>query len=135
LNDPSTGAPTQVLVVDDVAANRRLLDAVLTPRGFLVQMASTGQEALEALETHDIDIVLLDVNMPGMSGYEVCRRIREDPRTSLLPVVMVTAAPEEERILALQAGADDFLRQPLEQAELLARVRSLVRLKQYHDAL
>jgi len=135
VTDQSTTPPTQVLVVDDVAANRRLLDAVLTPRGFVVHMASTGTEALEALEAHDVDIVLLDVNMPGMTGYEVCRRIREDPRTNLLPVVMVTAAPEEERILALQAGADDFLRQPLEQAELLARVRSLVRLKQYHDTL
>jgi DNA-binding response OmpR family regulator len=127
--------PIRLLVVDDIAANRRLLDAVLTPRGFEVVMAESGIEALELLEQRDIDVVLLDVNMPGMGGFEVCRRIREDERTRLLPVIMVTAAPEEERVLALEAGADDFLRQPLEQAELLARVRSLARLKHYHDAL
>jgi adenylate cyclase len=127
--------PIQVLVVDDIAANLRLLDAVLTPRGFVVQTAASGAAALEVIAEQDVDVVLLDVNMPGMSGYEVCRRIRADARTRLLPVVMVTAAPEEERVLALEAGADDFLRQPLEQAELLARVRSLARLKRYHDAL
>ena len=87
--------PTHVLVVDDIAANLRLLDAVLTPRGFVVTTAPSGGAALEALTEHDIDVVLLDVNMPGMSGYEVCRRIRDDPATRLLPVVMVTAAPEE----------------------------------------
>jgi adenylate cyclase len=127
--------PIHVLVVDDVAANLRLLDAVLTPRGYRVETAASGADALEVIARVDVDVVLLDVNMPGMSGYEVCRRIREDPRTRLLPVVMVTAAPEEERVLALEAGADDFLRQPLEQPELLARVSSLARLKRYHDAI
>ena len=127
--------PIHVLVVDDVAANLRLLDAVLTPRGYHVETASSGGDALEVIARVDVDVVLLDVNMPGMSGYEVCRRIREDPSTRLLPVVMVTAAPEEERVLALEAGADDFLRQPLEQPELLARVSSLARLKRYHDAI
>ena len=127
--------PVHVLVVDDVAANLRLLDAVLTPRGYHVETASSGAEALEVIARADVDVVLLDVNMPGMSGYEVCRRIRADERTRLLPVVMVTAAPEEERVLALEAGADDFLRQPLEQPELLARVSSLARLKRYHDAI
>lgn len=127
--------PVHVLVVDDIGANLRLLDAVLTPRGFVVDTAGSGPEALERLAVLDIDIVLLDVNMPGMTGYEVCRRIRDDERTRLLPVVMVTAAPEEERVRALEAGADDFLRQPLEQAELLARVRSLARLKRYHDTM
>ncbi|HJR25958.1 MAG TPA: response regulator, partial [Acidimicrobiales bacterium] len=125
----------RVLVVDDVPANLRLLDAVLSPRGYQVQTAASGPAALEAIADGEIDVVLLDVNMPGMTGYEVCRRIRDDERTRLLPVVMVTAAPEEERVLALEAGADDFLRQPLEQAELLARVRSLARLKRYHDAV
>ena len=127
--------PIHVLVVDDIAANLRLLDAVLTPRGFVVDTVAGGLAALEAIAELDIDVVLLDVNMPGMTGYEVCRRIRSDERTKLLPVVMVTAAPEEERVLALEAGADDFLRQPLEQAELLARVKSLARLKRYHDAV
>lgn len=132
---PDDDRPIHVLVVDDIGANLRLLDAVLTPRGFRVDMASSGAEALERIHELPIDIVLLDVNMPGMTGYEVCRRIRDDARTRLLPVVMVTAAPEEERIRALEAGADDFLRQPLEQAELLARVRSLSRLKRYHDTM
>jgi DNA-binding response OmpR family regulator len=132
---PDDDRPIHVLVVDDIGANLRLLDAVLTPRGFLVDTAATGAEALERLAELPIDVVLLDVNMPGMTGYEVCRRIREDERTRLLPVVMVTAAPEEERVRALEAGADDFLRQPLEQAELLARVRSLSRLKRYHDTM
>ncbi len=127
--------PIQVLVVDDIGANLRLLDAVLTPRGFEVTTAGSGVDALAVIDEQDVDVVLLDVNMPGMTGYEVCRRIRADARTRLLPVVMVTAAPEEERVLALEAGADDFLRQPLEQAELLARVRSLARLKRYHDAI
>jgi DNA-binding response OmpR family regulator len=131
----ASDAPIHVLVVDDVPANLRLLDAVLTPRGFVVTTAANGTEALAAIESADVDVVLLDVNMPGPSGYEVCRQVRADPRTRLLPVVMVTAAPEEERVLALEAGADDFLRQPLEQAELLARVRSLARLKRYHDAI
>ena len=132
---PDDDRPIHVLVVDDIGANLRLLDAVLTPRGFVVDTAASGAEALERLVELPIDIVLLDVNMPGMTGYEVCRRIRDDERTRLLPVVMVTAAPEEERIRALEAGADDFLRQPLEQAELLARVRSLARLKRYHDTM
>ena len=132
---PDDDRPIHVLVVDDIGANLRLLDAVLTPRGFRVDTAATGAEALERLAELPIDVVLLDVNMPGMTGYEVCRRIRDDERTRLLPVVMVTAAPEEERVRALEAGADDFLRQPLEQAELLARVRSLSRLKRYHDTM
>jgi adenylate cyclase len=132
---PEDERPIRVLVVDDIGANLRLLDAVLTPRGFLVETAASGAEALERIQAIDVDIVLLDVNMPGMTGYEVCRRIRDDERTRLLPVVMVTAAPEEERVRALEAGADDFLRQPLEQAELLARVRSLARLKRYHDTM
>jgi DNA-binding response OmpR family regulator len=132
---PDDSRPIHVLVVDDLGANLRLLDAVLTPRGFVVDTATSGAEALERIQQHDIDIVLLVVNMPGMNGYDVCRRIREDERTRLLPVVMVTAAPEEERVRALEAGADDFLRQPLELAELLARVRSLARLKRYHDTM
>jgi DNA-binding response OmpR family regulator len=132
---PDDDRPIHVLVVDDIGANLRLLDAVLTPRGFVVHTAESGPEALQRLEELDVDVVLLDVNMPGMTGYEVCRRIRDDERTRLLPIVMVTAAPEEERVRALEAGADDFLRQPLEQAELLARVRSLARLKRYHDTM
>ena len=124
-----------VLVVDDLAQNVRLLEAVLSPKGFRVAAASSGQEALDALGGKHPDLVLLDILMPGMDGYEVCRRIREDPGTAFLPVIMITASGEEEKIRALEAGADDFVNKPFDQAELLARVRSLVRVKRYHDTI
>ena len=81
------------------------------------------------------DLVLLDILMPGMDGYEVCRRIREDPGTAFLPVIMITASGEQEKIRAIESGADDFVNKPFDQAELLARVRSLVRVKRYHDTI
>jgi class 3 adenylate cyclase len=125
----------RLLVVDDTPANIRLLEAVLSPRGYAVDAAASGAEALERLAADPPDLVLLDVVMPGMDGYEVCRRIRAEPATRLLPVVMVTATPGQERVQALEAGADDFLRKPIDQAELLARVGSLVRIKRYHDTI
>ncbi|HXZ69268.1 MAG TPA: response regulator [Streptosporangiaceae bacterium] len=124
-----------VLVVDDLAPNVRLLGAVLSPRGFRVATASSGAEALDVLGKEHPDLVLLDILMPGMDGYEVCRRIREDPGTAFLPVIMITASGEEEKIRAIESGADDFVNKPFDQAELLARVRSLVRVKRYHDTI
>jgi adenylate cyclase len=124
-----------VLVVDDLAPNVRLLEAVLSPKGFRVATASSGQEALDMLGSEHPDLVLLDVVMPGMDGYEVCRRIRDDPRTAFLPVIMITASGEEQKIRAIESGADDFINKPFDQAELLARVRSLVRVKRYHDTI
>jgi adenylate cyclase len=124
-----------VLVVDDVPQNVRLLEAVLSPKGFRVATASSGDEALSVLGTEHPDLVLLDILMPGMDGYEVCRRIREDPKTAFLPVIMITASGEEQKVRAIEAGADDFINKPFNQAELLARVRSLVRVKQYHDTI
>jgi len=124
-----------ILVVDDLAQNLRLLDAVLSPRGYEVWTAESGVEALGVLVEHPPDLVLLDIMMPGIDGYEVCRRIREDPATAFLPVVMITASGDQEKVLAIEAGADDFIAKPFDQAELLARVASLLRVKHYHDTI
>ncbi|HJQ74802.1 MAG TPA: response regulator [Gaiellaceae bacterium] len=125
----------QVLVVDDMPANVRLLEAILEPAGFAVSSASSGPEALERVAAELPDLVLLDVQMAGMNGYEVCRRIRESEATALLPVVMLTSHDEEARIDGIRAGADDFVTKPFDQQELLLRVRSLVRIKRYHDTI
>ena len=127
--------PVTVLAVDDQSVNLRLLDAVLTPRGHRVLTTSSGADGLALLDTEDIDIVLLDVVMPEMDGYEVCRRIRSNQATEFLPVVMITASGNEQRLNALMAGADDFITKPFDQSELLARVASLARIKRYHDTI
>ena len=125
----------RILVVDDLPANVRLLEAILEPAGFSVASAGSGPEALERVVTDLPDLVLLDVQMAGMNGYEVCRRIRENEATALLPVVMVTSHGSEARVDGIRAGADDFVTKPFDQQELLLRVRSLVRIKRYHDTI
>src|ERR671924_1280263 len=128
--------PAKILVVDDTLRNVKLLADLLAVKGYSVVTALSGPEALDKIEQEQPDLVLLDVVMPEMSGYEVCRKIRENPATKILPVVMVTALdPAEERIKGLEAGADDFLTKPINQAELFARVKSLLRIKDLYDTV
>jgi two-component system cell cycle response regulator len=126
----------RVLVVDDVAANVKLLDAKLSAEYFDVVTATNGIDALAICERGEADIVLLDVMMPGMNGFEVCRRLKTGPTTAHIPVVMVTALDQpSDRLKGLDAGADDFLTKPIDDTALFARVRSLVRLKSVTDEL
>jgi adenylate cyclase len=125
----------RILVVDDTVANCRLLTAVLAAKGYEVFSATSGAEALELVASKHPDLILLDIYMPEMDGYEVCQRLREDPATSFLPIVMVTSAGNQERIPSLEAGADDFVAKPFDTPELLARVGSLLRIKAYHDTV
>jgi adenylate cyclase len=128
--------PAHVLVVDDTPQNILLLADLLSSRGYDVTTAASGAQALELIAAKPPDLVLLDVVMPEMSGYEVCRKIRANPATEVLPVVLVTALdPAQERIKGLEAGADDFLTKPINQPELLARVRSLLRIKSLYDTV
>jgi adenylate cyclase len=126
----------KILVVDDTPPNVKLLADLLTAKGYAVVTAASGREAIEKVEAERPDLVLLDVVMPGMSGYEVCERLRKNPALALLPVVMITALdPSQERVKGLECGADDFLSKPINQPELLARVRSLLRIKHLHDTV
>ena len=128
--------PARILVVDDTPMNVKLLEGVLTGHGYAVITASSGAAGLERVRADQPDLVLLDVVMPEMSGYEVCRRLRADEATRLLPIVMVTALdPATERVKGIEVGADDFLTKPINQPELLARVRSLLRIRKLHGEL
>jgi CheY-like chemotaxis protein len=124
-----------ILVVDDVPENLRLLEAVLAPRGYDVVPAAGGSAALELAESAKPDLVLLDVVMPDIDGYAVCRRLREREETAVLPVIMLTSSVGPEKTQAIEAGADDFIPKPFNQHELLTRVRSLLRIKRYHDTI
>jgi putative two-component system response regulator len=127
---------TRVLVADDEQPVAELLRRILMKDGYAVEIVGDGLAALAAVEAHKPHVVLLDVNMPGMNGIDVCRRLKQDLRNRLTPVILVTGLTQrEKRIEGLEAGADDFLSKPVDGQELLARVRSLVRVKRYTDDL
>ena len=126
----------RILIVDDQPAARLALTTLLRREGFEVCETSSGDEALAQCSSFRPDLILLDIVMPGMSGFEVCRRLKATPETRLTPVVLITGLSEtEDRIKGINAGADDFLSKPIDINELLARTRSLLRLKQYTDEL
>ena len=128
------GKPVRVLVVDDESAMRRGLSVALTARGYAVDEARNGEEALASFQENHPDLILLDINMPGMSGIEVCRRIRS--AESKAGIVMITVRDtEEDTIQALEAGADDYIRKPFRVGELLARLSALTRRAHIHDAV
>jgi putative two-component system response regulator len=125
-----------ILVADDQAANRELLDELLTTQGFRVVTVPDGAAAVEELTRTQVDLVLLDVMMPHLNGFEVCQKIKSNPETYLIPIVLVTAlSDKKDRIEGIKAGADDFLTRPVDRVELLARVGSLLKLKHRTDEL
>jgi len=125
----------RILVVDDVPENVRLLEAVLQAHGYETVSASDGQAALELAVSSKPDLVLLDVMMPPPDGLAVCKQLRAQEETAVLPVIMLTASEGSEKTTALEAGADDFIPKPFNRAELLTRIRSLLRIKRYHDTI
>jgi putative two-component system response regulator len=136
LETATVAVSARVLVVDDLESNRHLLARYLSADGFRVEFAANGEDALRRLPSLDPDLILMDVLMPGISGLEVCRAVKANPATRLIPVVLITALHESaDRVRGLDAGADDFVSKPFNPHELRARVRSLLRIKRYTDDL
>ena len=125
-----------ILIVDDQPQNIELLEAYLAPQGYEIVKAANGEEALGKLSGNQIDLIMLDIIMPGMDGFEVARRIRQDEAHRLLPIILVTVLREtEDRVKGIEAGCDDFISRPIDKTELLARVRSLLKVKAYNDLM
>ncbi len=126
----------RILVVDDISANVELLEALLSVQGYDVSMAFDGYEALDKALTDDPDLILLDVMMPGLNGFEVCEQLKRQEWTRSIPIVLLTALDQiEDKVRGLDAGADDFLTKPFNKVELLARVRSLLRIRRFHNEI
>lgn len=130
----STLAAAKILIVDDEAQNRKLLETLLRPEGYLTQSAASGEEAMNAIAQQLPDLILLDVMMPGINGYELAGILKAAPTTSRIPIIMITALVDREaRLSGLKAGAEEFLTKPVDRAELWLRVRNLLRLKAFGD--
>jgi signal transduction histidine kinase len=139
MTDPTTqiaDVPPRILIVDDERRNAELLKVMLIPEGYVLLTATSGEDALGLLADEQPDLILLDVMMPGMDGYQVATKIKQNPATNNIPVIMLTALDDRNaRMLGLNAGAEDFLTKPVDRAELCVRVRNLLRLKAYGDKL
>ena len=123
-----------ILCVDDEEANLKLLEKLLVPRGYVVVIAANGKDALLKIRSQAIDLVLLDIIMPGMNGFEVCRQIKEDQKLRNIPIIMITASiVKQDRILGIEAGAEEFLSKPFDLAEVLARIKMLLKMKGLDD--
>jgi len=136
LQENKMKAKPVILVVDDQTQNNDLLEAYLVPEGYEIIKATSGDEALAKLASNEIDLILLDVMMPGMDGFEVTRRIRQDKKNKLMPIILVTALKEtEDRIQVIKAGCDDYISKPFDKMELFARIQSLLKIKAYNDQM
>src|SRR5574340_417024 len=126
----------KILIVDDEERNLKLLDVILSNYGYASETAKNGIEALEKTQSYKPDLILLDIMMPEMDGYETCRRLRENPETQHIPIVMITAlADQDSKIRGLEAGANDFLTKPVDKTEVIIKAKNLLRIKEFEDFL